>query len=135
MIDNYRTFLFQSYYGILNDFFMDRLTATSGFACKSKAISFLSQEKFEYLPPSQCTIYTQETLKQKVDAQLEVLGVSLAAHPLELVSDKLIGTGAISTLDAAAKIGHRITVAGVQQACHRSRTAGGGMLFLSFEDL
>ena len=68
-------------------------------------------------------------------AQLEVLGVSLAAHPLELVSDKLQGTGAISTLDAVAKTGRRITVAGVQQASHRSRTARGDMLFLSFEDL
>jgi len=76
------------------------------------------------------------TLQQKVDAQLDILGVSLAAHPLELVSEKLAGTGAISTLDAAARIGRRITVAGVQQASHRSRTAKGDMmLFLSFEDL
>ena len=43
------------------------------------------------------------TLQQKVDAQLEILGVSLDAHPLELVSDKLTGTGAISTLDAAGE--------------------------------
>lgn len=75
------------------------------------------------------------TLQQKVDAQLEILGVGVAAHPLELISDKLAGTGAISTLDAAERIGHRITVAGVQQATHRSRTARGDMLFLSFEDL
>lgn len=75
------------------------------------------------------------TLQQKVDAQLEVLGVSLAAHPLESVSDKLTSMGAISTLDAVEKIGQRITVAGVQQASHRNRTTKGDMLFLSFEDL
>ena len=76
------------------------------------------------------------TLQQKVEAQLDLLGVSLAAHPLELVSEQLIGTGAISTLDAAARIGRRVTVAGVQQASHRSRTAKGEMmLFLSLEDL
>lgn len=75
------------------------------------------------------------TLQQKVDAQLELLGASLAAHPLELITDKLTGTGAISTLDAAESIGRRITVAGVQQASHGSRTARGDMLFLSFEDL
>ena len=75
------------------------------------------------------------SLRQKVDAQLEVLGVSLAAHPLELVADKLQGTGAISTVDAIARTGRRATVAGVQQASHRSRTARGDMLFLSLEDL
>jgi DNA polymerase III alpha subunit len=63
------------------------------------------------------------SLQQKVDAQAEVLGVSLAAHPLELVVDKLSDTGAISTIDAVTSIGRRITVAGVQQASHRARTA------------
>lgn len=75
------------------------------------------------------------TLQQKVDAQLDVLGISLAAHPLEMVAGKLVGTASISTLDAIAAIGRRVTVAGVQQASHRSRTARGDMLFLSFEDL
>src|SRR5512138_2883096 len=40
------------------------------------------------------------TPQQKVDAQLEILGVSVAVHPLELVSDKLSSTEAITTLDA-----------------------------------
>ena len=76
------------------------------------------------------------TLQQKVDAQLKILDVGLDAHPLELVSEKLIGTEAISTLDAVSRTGHRVTVAGVQQASHRSRTARGDMmLFLSVEDL
>jgi len=75
------------------------------------------------------------TLQQKVDAQLEILGASLAAHPLELVVDKLSSTGAISTVDAVARVGRRVIVAGVQQASHRTRTARGDMLFLSFEDL
>src|SRR5512135_1849204 len=50
------------------------------------------------------------TLQQKVDAQTEILGASLDAHPLELVSDKLHGTGMISTLEAAAQIGRRVTI-------------------------
>jgi DNA polymerase III subunit alpha len=75
------------------------------------------------------------SLQQKVDAQLEILGASLAAHPLELIADKLNGTGAISTIDAVARVGQRVTVVGVQQASHRTRTARGDMLFLSFEDL
>jgi DNA polymerase III alpha subunit len=76
------------------------------------------------------------TLEQKVDAQQDILGVSLAAHPLELVTEKIKGTGAISTLDAVTSVGRRVTVAGVQQASHRSLTARGAMmLFLSLEDL
>ena len=75
------------------------------------------------------------TLQQKVDAQLKLLGVSVTAHPLELVSDQFAGSGVITTVDAAAKTGQKVTVAGVQQASHRTRTARGDMLFLSFEDL
>ena len=74
-------------------------------------------------------------INQKVDAQLEILGVSVSAHPLELISDKLSGTEVITTLDAAAKVGRRVTVAGVQQTSRRTRTVRGDMLFLSFEDL
>ena len=74
------------------------------------------------------------TLHQKVAAQLEILGASLEAHPLELVMDKI--TGAISTIDAVQKIGRRVTVAGVRQTSRRSRTAKGEMmLFLTLEDL
>ncbi len=76
------------------------------------------------------------TLEQKVNAQLEILGASLEAHPLELVSEKIIAAGAISTLEAAERIGRRVTVAGVRQTSHRSRTAkGDSMLFLTLEDL
>jgi DNA polymerase III alpha subunit len=74
------------------------------------------------------------TLEQKVAAQMEILGASLDAHPLELVADKL--AGAITTLEAAERVGRRVTVAGVRQTSHRSRTAKGeSMLFLTLEDL
>jgi DNA polymerase III subunit alpha len=74
------------------------------------------------------------TLQQKVDAQLEILGASLEAHPLELVQEKIVG--AISSIDAVGKIGRRVTVAGVCQTSRRSRTAKGDMmLFLTIEDL
>ena len=73
-------------------------------------------------------------LQQKVDAQLEILGASLEAHPLELVQEKI--SGAISSIDAVGKIGRRVTVAGVRQTSRRSRTAKGDMmLFLTIEDL
>lgn len=76
------------------------------------------------------------TLQQKVNAQLEILAVSLDAHPLELVAEKVAEVGAISTLEAVERIGRRVTVAGVRQTSHRSRTAKGDlMLFLTLEDL
>ena len=74
------------------------------------------------------------TLQQKVDAQQEILGTSLEAHPLELIPEKL--TGAISTIDAVERVGRRVTVAGGRQTSRRSRTAkGDAMLFLTIEDL
>jgi DNA polymerase-3 subunit alpha len=69
-------------------------------------------------------------------AQQELLGISLEAHPLELVIDKVTAAGAVSTLDALERIGQRVTVAGVRQSSHRSRTAKGDlMMFLTLEDL
>jgi DNA polymerase-3 subunit alpha len=76
------------------------------------------------------------SLEQKMVAQKELLGVSLEAHPLELLADKIAGLGAITTVEAAERIGQRVTVVGVRQTSRRSRTANGEtMLFLSIEDL
>jgi error-prone DNA polymerase len=76
------------------------------------------------------------TLEQKMDAQLELLGVSLEAHPLELAAEAITKSGAITTLEAAERIGRRVTLAGVRQTSHHSRTAKGEpMLFLTLEDL
>jgi DNA-directed DNA polymerase III PolC len=75
------------------------------------------------------------TLQQKVDAQMDLLGASLEAHPLELVKEKITGLS-ISTLEAVEQVGRRVTVAGVRQTSRRSRTAKGEMmLFLTLEDL
>ncbi len=76
------------------------------------------------------------TLEHKVAAQQELLGISLEAHPLELLSKKISVTGAIPTVDAAGRVGQRVTVAGIRQSGHRSRTAKGDlMLFMTLEDL
>jgi len=75
-------------------------------------------------------------LQQKVNAQLEILGASLDAHPIELVSEKIVAAGSISTLEAVERIGRRVTVVSVQQTSHRTRTAkGDSMSFLTVEDL
>jgi len=76
------------------------------------------------------------TLSEKVAAQLEILGASLDAHPLELVANRVAASGAISTVEAAGRIGRRVTVAGVRQSAHRGKTAKGDlMMFLTLEDL
>jgi DNA polymerase-3 subunit alpha len=75
-------------------------------------------------------------LEQKMAAQLELLGASLEAHPLELLTDRIAKSGAITTAEAVEWIGQRVTVAGVRQTSRRSRTARGEtMLFLTLEDL
>ncbi len=74
--------------------------------------------------------------EQKSAAQVELLGVSLEAHPLELAAGRIAASGAINTLEAAARVGQHVTVAGVRQSSHRSQTARGeAMLFLTLEDL
>jgi DNA polymerase-3 subunit alpha len=76
------------------------------------------------------------SLEEKMAAQQEILGVSLAAHPLELVAERIEKVGAIEITEAVERLGQRVTVAGVRQTSRRSRTAKGEtMLFLTLEDL
>ena len=76
------------------------------------------------------------SLEQKVKAQQELLGISLEAHPLELAAERIAAAGAITILEAAGRVGQRVTVAGLRQSGHRSRTARGEpMMFFTLEDL
>ncbi len=76
------------------------------------------------------------TPEQKNAAQQELLGISLEAHPLELAAEQIARLGAITTLEAAGRIGQHVTVAGVRQSGHTSRTSKGEpMMFLTLEDL
>jgi DNA-directed DNA polymerase III PolC len=75
-------------------------------------------------------------LSDKVSAQEELLGISVDAHPLELVADRIAEAGAISTLEAAGQVGSRVRVAGMRLSGRRSRTGQGEMMaFLTIEDL
>ncbi len=76
------------------------------------------------------------SLEKKVAAQQELLGISLDAHPLELVADKVAASGAITTVDAIGRIGQRVSMAGIRQSSRRNMTAKGEMMmFLTLEDL
>ncbi len=75
-------------------------------------------------------------LLQKVAAQEEILGVSVIAHPLELMAEKIASANALTTVGVAGKIGERVRVAGMRQTWRRSRTARGDFIyFMALEDL
>ena len=79
-------------------------------------------------------------LVQRVTAQGEVLGIWIDAHPLELVAGQVAASGAINTLEAAARLGHRVRVAGMRQTWRRSYAGRGPdrsehIYFMSLEDL
>jgi len=76
------------------------------------------------------------SLAEKVAAQEAVLGVGVVAHPLELVAEEIMASGALTTVEAASQIGKRVRVAGMRQTWRRSLTARGDYIyFMSLEDL
>jgi DNA polymerase-3 subunit alpha len=78
----------------------------------------------------------EAALEVRVQAQEEILGISVDVHPLELVADRLANANVITTVDAANRIGEKVRVAGIRQSWHRSRTARNEtMAFVSLEDL
>lgn len=76
------------------------------------------------------------SLAEKVAVQEELLGASVAAHPLELVADRIAKAGALSTVVAAARLGQRVRVAGMRQTWHRTSAQRGDFIyFMALEDL
>ncbi len=76
------------------------------------------------------------SLEQRAAAQKELLGVSVIAHPLELVRDQIKAAGAVSTIAAAGQIGQRVRVAGLQFTRAQKRTKDGRVVYLlDLEDL
>jgi DNA-directed DNA polymerase III PolC len=76
------------------------------------------------------------TLWEKVAAQEKVLGASISAHPLELYAGQIRAAGALNSLEAAARVGRLVLVAGMRQTWRRSRVdRGEPVYFMTFEDL
>ena len=74
--------------------------------------------------------------EEKFEAQRQILGVSLDNNPLELMADRIHAVGAITTLEAASRIGDNIIVAGMRQTWRRTRTRSNQMMaYLNLEDL
>jgi len=92
----------------------------------------LFTEEMENLPD----LEQDWSLAEKVNAQVEILGVSLIAHPLELAAEAINTSHSLSTIDAALKLGQSVRVAGMRQTWRRSRTQRGDPIyFMSLEDL
>lgn len=76
------------------------------------------------------------TLDERALAQEEILGVSVDVHPLEMVADQIAASGAISSVEAALKMGESVVIAGSRLTSRRVRTSKGDLMyFLSIEDL
>jgi len=76
------------------------------------------------------------SLREKVTAQEEILGTGVIAHPLELAEKQIASAGALTTVEAAARLGHRVRVAGMRQSWRRSTTTRGDHIyFMALEDL
>ncbi|MDX1435902.1 MAG: DNA polymerase III subunit alpha, partial [Anaerolineales bacterium] len=76
------------------------------------------------------------SLAEKSAAQVEVLGVSVDIHPLELVADQLAGQDIHTTLDAASQTDEPVRVAGIRQTVRRGVDARGRRVYrLVLEDL
>jgi DNA polymerase III alpha subunit len=64
------------------------------------------------------------------------LGTGVDAHPLELVADRIAKGNALTTVEAAAKVGQRVRVAGMRQTWRRTGTPYGDYIyFMALEDL
>ena len=75
-------------------------------------------------------------LEEKVSAQEAILGAGLSAHRLDLVADQIAEFGALTTVEAAARSGQRVRVAGMRQSWRPSQTVRGDYIyFMALEDL
>jgi DNA polymerase III alpha subunit len=73
-------------------------------------------------------------LTLRAAAQEEILGNSIDAHPLELVTERLEKTEIISTLEALHRPDEEIQVAGIRQTIQRFHTREGSFYILELDD-
>jgi DNA polymerase III alpha subunit len=76
------------------------------------------------------------SLEEKIAAQQSVLGASVIADPLELHAGEIARSGAVSTVEAAGRLGQRLRVAGWLQTRQRRRAVDGQLVHsIWLEDL
>jgi DNA polymerase III subunit alpha len=91
--------------------------------------------QFSLFPP-ETGVGQDWDLNERVANQQALLGASLDAHPLELVADRVAAAGAISTQEAADRIGQRVRIAGVRHLWRRAFLGRGEAIYtMTLEDL
>jgi DNA polymerase III alpha subunit len=117
-----------------------RVGAFEGIATIPQALKRLESGEWN---PGQMSLFETSlagagdwSVEQKVQAQQEILGVSVLAHPMDLVAKQVKQAGALTTVEAMEKVGERVIVAGVRMSSHRHRNSKGEwMAFITLEDL
>jgi DNA polymerase III alpha subunit len=85
--------------------------------------------------PLQVPEHPDWSLGQKAAAQQAVLGISVSIHPLELVAARISAANALSTVEAAARVGQVVRLAGIRQGWRRQSVGGEVIYSMSLEDL
>jgi len=95
------------------------------------------QQRGGQLPlfPLEVPKQTDWTLEQQAGAQQAILGVSVSIHPLELIASRIAEANALSTVEAAARVGQVVRVAGIRQGWRRQAVGGEYIYLMSLEDL
>jgi len=72
--------------------------------------------------------------EQKVRHELEILGLSVTCHPLELIRPHLATLGIVESRDLPRLVGKRVLAAGILAAVREAETRTGKMHFITLED-
>ena len=76
------------------------------------------------------------SLEQRVAAEQAVLGAAVSADPLELYAAQISAAGALTTVEAAARLGQTVRIAGMRQGWRSSQAEAGERLHvMPFGDL
>ncbi|MCB2202726.1 DNA polymerase III subunit alpha [bacterium] len=116
-----------------------KVGAFSGLATIPQALARIEQKR----PPGQMGLFgnanadTEWSMEQQLQAQQQLLGISLGISPLEQFADEIQQAGALTTLEAEDHIGEKIIIAGMRQTWRRirTRTSNQMMCYLNLEDL
>jgi len=117
-----------------------RVGAFSGLGTIPELLHQLSNAQ-QY--PGQLSLFTAPpgageedwSLKMKIRAQTDLLGIPVEAHPLELYAGQIRTLNAINTVEAVGRKGQKVRVAGIRQTWHRTHTNRNEiMAFLTLED-
>jgi DNA-directed DNA polymerase III PolC len=120
--------------------YLARIGALDGFGSIPDLLHRIDQGGWAFgQPPLMVVEYRTNQpdweLSKRVDAQRVILGASLDAHPLDLVSDQICQIGAVTSNEALKHPEENITLVGIRQTTQRFFTHDGDPFYiLELED-